>query len=1073
MAAVTHAAVSGSGSGGAGGGGGGGAGSGSSSDHRVGPYEILKEIGKGSFAVVHKGLVRPPDAPRARDLAIKIVSRRKLTTKLLENLEGEISIMRNIRHRHVVELLDCLSTDDRIYLVMPFCSGGDLSFYIRNAPKALAEQQALASAATAEARKTRRSTSIDRSAATAEMEYRHHEDGGLNHVVIRSFLEQLAGALEFMRDRNIVHRDIKPQNLLLQPADEEFLAAGHKPGIPQLKVADFGFARNLPTATLAETLCGSPLYMAPEILRYEKYDAKADLWSVGAVLYEMCVGKPPFRAQNPVELLRKIERGEDRIRFPDERSDGSLARERERREELGETNVDVKRAHSIPADIKALVRCLLRQKPMERVSFDGLFRCDVIEGVREEMRQVVAAAAAAATAKRALADQATTSAGATSESSNAKLIPAAPEEMAPSLPKAARIPSSKVNVSPPTPIKRGFASKYVLAGNHAYRTNAVETKAKMAQPSIAAPTSSGMEDNASDTPGSSVSNFPIHAATAKASSSDSPGTGASTPLDLAGSATQPSPGDSGLLGKDAYVIVEKRNIETNSDGSVGAGLLGVGRRPSRLGRLSSGIAAQLLPSAAAVTATATAAPFSAAKTTDESAQRARISPPNRSSPTAVEGAAPSSPAGGAFALPSGTVRRPSLSHRQSTSSATSPSPRSLPAVGGAPAAAAQSGVASTIPAPDPAAPQTAPAAISTTTTAANPQSALARAISMASVRLFGIPTGMNMRGAAALARNRSTRRAALMRSGEHLDGAEAGLLAMLEDLSQKSFVLSEFADSRLALHFPSGPHQAGLNGEAAKDSALGSSSVSTAVNKSTRPSTALRRSSSTKASPGAPAASYSPTSPQSQTIGLPSSAGETVAAEALLLYVRSLSFLQRGLDAVKIFWEARSRPGYPAAVSSDVNEAVQFLRARFNDGYERADFARARCSAEIPDSARNVDKLIFDKALDIARCAALDELENNHGRAAAAAGSAFEAQRCILAYETASGLLSGLLDSPNEKEEGEEESAAAAAVAAVVLGSNAELGDAAIATIEKFLASINKRLAALQRSAVEMPSSQE
>ena len=60
--------------------------------------------------------------------------------------------------------------------------------------------------------------------------------------------------------------------------------------------------------------------MAPEILRYEKYDAKADLWSVGAVLFEMVTGKPPFRAQNHVELLRKIERGEDKIKFPDERS---------------------------------------------------------------------------------------------------------------------------------------------------------------------------------------------------------------------------------------------------------------------------------------------------------------------------------------------------------------------------------------------------------------------------------------------------------------------------------------------------------------------------------------------------------------------------------------------------------------------------------------------------------------------------------------------------------------------------------------------------------------------------------
>src|SRR5437762_13541888 len=90
------------------------------------------------------------------------------------------------------------------------------------------------------------------------------------------------------------------------------------PKLPILKIADFGFARSLPSTSLAETLCGSPLYMAPEILRYERYDAKADLWSVGAVLYEMVTGRPPFRAQNHVELLRKIEKGNDRIKFPGE-----------------------------------------------------------------------------------------------------------------------------------------------------------------------------------------------------------------------------------------------------------------------------------------------------------------------------------------------------------------------------------------------------------------------------------------------------------------------------------------------------------------------------------------------------------------------------------------------------------------------------------------------------------------------------------------------------------------------------------------------------------------------------------
>ena len=98
--------------------------------------------------------------------------------------------------------------------------------------------------------------------------------------------------------------------------------------------------------------------MAPEILRYEKYDAKADLWSVGAVLFEMSVGKPPFRAQNHVELLRKIERGEDKIKFPDEKKleDGSD-----------------KTPTKVSPDVKALIRRLLKRKPVERMSFEDFF----------------------------------------------------------------------------------------------------------------------------------------------------------------------------------------------------------------------------------------------------------------------------------------------------------------------------------------------------------------------------------------------------------------------------------------------------------------------------------------------------------------------------------------------------------------------------------------------------------------------------------------------------------------------------------------------------------------------------
>lgn len=97
--------------------------------------------------------------------------------------------------------------------------------------------------------------------------------------------------------------------------------------------------------------------MPPEILRYEKYDAKADLWSVGAVLYEMAVGKPPFRAQNHIELLKKIDSSKG-VKFPDEDPPRNGA------EEL----------KAVPPDVKQLIRSLLKRKPIERASFEEFFK---------------------------------------------------------------------------------------------------------------------------------------------------------------------------------------------------------------------------------------------------------------------------------------------------------------------------------------------------------------------------------------------------------------------------------------------------------------------------------------------------------------------------------------------------------------------------------------------------------------------------------------------------------------------------------------------------------------------------
>lgn len=152
--------------------------------------------------------------------------------------------------------------------------------------------------------------------------------------------------------------------------------------LPILKLGDFGFARGLIASDLASTLCGSPLYMAPEILRGSKYDAKSDLWSLGGILYEMITGKPPFRAQNHIELLRKIERGDGWVRFPDETPDMHLQRETltsrvQRKSALQmPSSAPIIRAHSspsVPEDLKDLVRKLLNRNPVERMGFEEFF----------------------------------------------------------------------------------------------------------------------------------------------------------------------------------------------------------------------------------------------------------------------------------------------------------------------------------------------------------------------------------------------------------------------------------------------------------------------------------------------------------------------------------------------------------------------------------------------------------------------------------------------------------------------------------------------------------------------------
>lgn len=171
----------------------------------VGDYVLKEKIGKGSYADVYKGTHKVT----GERYAIKTISKDILSEpKLLAGLESEIKIMREFKHENIVCLHEYFSSEKNFYLVLELCEGGDLSKFIKKKKR-------------------------------------------LDERLAHSFLTQITSGLAFLHERNFIHRDLKPANVLLSEFSDNAV----------LKLADFGFARQLTVASLAQTRCGTPLYM--------------------------------------------------------------------------------------------------------------------------------------------------------------------------------------------------------------------------------------------------------------------------------------------------------------------------------------------------------------------------------------------------------------------------------------------------------------------------------------------------------------------------------------------------------------------------------------------------------------------------------------------------------------------------------------------------------------------------------------------------------------------------------------------------------------------------------------------
>lgn len=216
-------------------------------------YKRGKTLGEGAFSVVIIGTHKQSN----ESFAIKVVTKSKLTKEDEIALKDEISVLRELDHKNIIRLYDVFEEKDYYYLITEQMRGGEL---------------------------------FDR---IVQKSYYNEKEA-------RDVCMILFESIGHCHSQNIAHRDLKPENLLL--ADEE--------NDSNIKIADFGFAKKVYTPNSLTTQCGTPGYVAPEILEGVAYDTKSDMWSLGVIVYILLGGYPPFIEQNQRELFRKIRKGQ-------------------------------------------------------------------------------------------------------------------------------------------------------------------------------------------------------------------------------------------------------------------------------------------------------------------------------------------------------------------------------------------------------------------------------------------------------------------------------------------------------------------------------------------------------------------------------------------------------------------------------------------------------------------------------------------------------------------------------------------------------------------------------------------